>query len=94
MHVGNYSLFITGLFPGAIARRRARGAPGARFYEELGRASYRVAAKDRVARQCEMGGVYDGLAEGFGEARRGLNRMAETLLRIETPKPVFRFRRP
>ncbi len=89
VHVGNYALFITGLFPGAVARRRSRGAPGTRFYEELGRASYRVAAGDRVARQWKMDDVYGGLAEGFGKARAGLNRMAKTLLRIEPPRPLL-----
>jgi len=83
VHVGNYSLFITGLFPRVVARRVARGAPGSRFYEELGRASYRIAASDRVARQCRLEEIYGGLAEGFAEARMALNRMAETLLKLE-----------
>jgi hypothetical protein len=42
MHIGNYSLFLTGVFPERIrARAEQRGFPDLRYYESLGRSQYR-----------------------------------------------------
>ena len=39
-HIGNHSLFFSGVFPGRIrARAERRGFPGLQYYRELGRAS-------------------------------------------------------
>jgi hypothetical protein len=36
-HVGNYSLFLTGIFHENTQRRSLRGAPDLKFYEQIGR---------------------------------------------------------
>ncbi len=89
VHVGNYSLFITGIFRERIEKRNLRGAPDCSFYEDLGRANFRAAASHRVARQCQLHTVYDQLASGFRDFRLGLNRLAETLLSFDPPQPIL-----
>ncbi len=82
--LGDYTLFLTGMFPGNIERRRSRrGAPGCSFYEEMGRASYRAAAGHEVARHRGLTGVFNGLAEQFHEVRLALNQLAERLLNLD-----------
>jgi hypothetical protein len=82
-HVGNYSLFLTGIFPENIARRSRRGAPGCSFYEEMGRASYRAVAGHQTARHWGLTDVFNGLAEQFHEVRLALNRLADCLLNLD-----------
>ncbi len=89
VHVGNYSLFITGIFRETIERRSSRGAPDCRFYEEMGSANFQVAARCNEAKQCELSGVYDRLGSGFHEVRLGLNRLAENLLSFDAPQPIL-----
>ena len=36
-HIGNYSLFITGIFHENTQRRSLRGGPDMKFYEQIGR---------------------------------------------------------
>ena len=82
-HVGNYSLFLTGIFPENIARRSRRGAPGCSFYEEMGRASYRAVASHQVARHWGLTDVFNGLADQFHEVRIALNQLAERLMNLD-----------
>src|SRR3989475_8691944 len=45
-HLGNYSLWLAGLFPDYIAARRTRaGGPDLPYYDELGRQGYRLASQ-------------------------------------------------
>ena len=49
-HIGNHSLFLTGVFPDRIRfRAEKRGFPDLRSYEALGRANFRVASDHRFA---------------------------------------------
>ena len=82
-HVGNYSLFISGIFHENAQRRSARGGPNLAFYEEMGRRSYEIAADDATAKRCELNDVYGGLAERFHDVRVALNRLAEELLNLD-----------
>ncbi len=82
-HVGNYALFLTGIFHEAIDRRsRRRGAPDCTFYEEVGRTNFRVAAGHEVARRCELSAIFDLLAAEFRAIRLALNRLADRLLNL------------
>src|SRR5256884_4018202 len=46
VHLGNYSLWLAGLFPDYIAARRSRrGGPDLPYYDALGRQGYRLAAE-------------------------------------------------
>lgn len=82
-HVGNYSLFITGIFHETVQSRSQRGAPDVNFYEDVGRSNFRVAAGHQVARSCALTEVFERLADGFHEARLALNRLSDSLLHID-----------
>lgn len=82
-HVGNYSLFITGIFHECVARRSRRGGPDCSFYEEMGRSSFKRAASHEVARSAELSGVYEVLGEQFHGVRLALNRLADQLINLD-----------
>jgi hypothetical protein len=79
-HVGNYALFISGIFYESIASRSQRGAPNCSFYEDMGRSSFHAVATHDVARRYEMSGLFKKLASQFHECRIALNRLADELL--------------
>src|SRR2546427_11652956 len=58
-HLGNYSLWLAGLFPDYIAARRSRkGGPDLPYYDELGRQGFRLAAGHRRSGQFGAGPPY------------------------------------
>jgi len=82
-HVGNYALFLSGIFHESVQHRNSsRGAPDFAFYENIGRMNFKVVANHAVARSCDLSGIYDALAERFHEVRLALNRLADGLLNI------------
>src|SRR5256712_4974875 len=49
-HLGNYSLWLAGLFPDYVAARRTRaGGPALPYYDGPGRHGYDLASRDRFA---------------------------------------------
>lgn len=82
-HMGNYSLFLTGIFPETVQHRAVRGAPDVGYYEQLGRASFKAAAGHRVARTAELSEIYERLALHFHEVRLALNRLSDSLLHLD-----------
>jgi len=82
-HVGNYSLFVSGIFHENMERRSRRGGPGVDFYEQVGRANYHQASAHAVARRCELKDVFEELAERFHDVRLALNRLSDQLLNLD-----------
>ena len=82
-HVGNYSLFLTGIFHENTQRRSRRGAPDLAFYEKIGRTNYQLVASHATARRCELDDVYEELADRFREVRLALNRLSDQLLNLD-----------
>ncbi len=76
-HVGNYALFISGIFYENIESRSQRGAPSCLFYEDMGRANFRAVATHDVARRYELSDLFKKLANHFHECRLALNRLAD-----------------
>lgn len=77
-HLGEFALWLSGLFPDHItARVRRRGAPGLDYYEHLGARGFRAAADSRVAAGNGMDVVYRRCADGFPGLRVALNRVAD-----------------
>jgi hypothetical protein len=82
-HIGNHSLFMSGVFPERIRHRAEyKGAPDLKYYEELGVASYRAARDHRLAYKYDVAEVYDVLAERFQTTRRALNDLGDRLITI------------
>jgi len=82
-HVGNYSLFLTGIFHENTQRRSLRGAPDLAFYEQIGRTNYQLVASHATARRCELSAVYEELADRFRAVRLALNRLSDSLLNLD-----------
>ena len=82
-HVGNYSLFISGIFHENTQRRSLRGAPDLKFYEQIGRTNFQMVASHATARRCELNDVYEELAGRFREVRLALNQLSEQLLNLD-----------
>ena len=82
-HVGNYSLFVSGVFRETVESRAQRGGPDVGFYEDMGRSSYKAAADHQVARTASLSGVLDQLAGSFHEVRLALNRLADSLIHLD-----------
>jgi hypothetical protein len=80
-HLGNFSLWLAGLFPDFIAaRRRRRGGPDLPYFDELGRQGYRLAANHRLAERFGLAGIYALAAERFPAVRQALNRLSDRVL--------------
>ena len=82
-HAGNYSLFLSGIFPATVQRRSERGAPDFTYYEDVGRMNYKVVAGHTYARTAELGDIYNNLADQFHNVRLALNHLSDTLLNID-----------
>ena len=85
-HIGNQSLFLSGVFPDRIRFRADRnGAPGLTYYEGLGRTNFRVASDHRLARKYDLDGIFNTLAERFQETRLALNDLRDRLVSLGEP---------
>jgi hypothetical protein len=80
LHLGNYALWLTGIFPDRIRARRARrGGPDLGYYEELGQRGYAAAREHQMAEWAGLDDVLSTTAERFSEVRRALNRVRRDL---------------
>ena len=84
-HIGNYSLFISGIFHENTQRRSLRGGPDIEFYEQVGRTNYQLVSSHAVARRCELDDVFEGLADRFRDVRLALNQLSDRLLNLDDP---------
>ena len=83
VHMGNYSLFLAGVFPDRIRfRSEAKGFPDLKYYEGVGRTQYRVASDHRLAHRYDLTNVFSTLSERFGTTRQALNDIAERLFSL------------
>src|SRR5262249_50054050 len=87
-HIGNYSLFISGIFHENTQRRSLRGGPDIEFYEQVGRTNYQLVSSHAAARRCELDDVFEGLADRFHDVRLALNQLSDQLLNLDDdPRP-------
>lgn len=79
VHLGNFSLWLTGIFPDYIAARRSRkGGPPMPYYEALGRSGFLMASDHRLAGG--LGPVLRSAGERFAELRVALNRLSDRMI--------------
>ena len=80
-HLGNYALWLSGVFPDHIEHRRwRRGGPDLDYYEEMGRRGFRLAADHRLAEDHGLATLYATAAERFGLLRAALNDVSDALV--------------
>jgi len=94
-HLGNYSLWLAGLFPDWVEQReRRRGGPDLAYYDRMGAGGYWTASRSGEARGLQLEGVLAGLGRDFTNARVALNRVSERYLWPSAGDPSDRmFRR-
>lgn len=93
-HLGNFSLWLVGLFPDYVeTRRRRRGAPSIDYYERMGATGYRAAARSREAEALGIGTVMEGVGRRFGDVRSALNQVSDRYLWPGSGDPVARLLR-
>ncbi|MGQ0561302.1 MAG: hypothetical protein ACT443_05445 [Gemmatimonadota bacterium] len=77
-HLGDFALWLSGIFPDYItARVQRRGAPPIQYYESLGASGYRNAAHHNAAQRNGMDQVYRDCAAAFPDLRVALNSIAD-----------------
>lgn len=82
-HIGNHSLFLSGVFPQRIRyRAEKKGFPDLRYYEQLGQSNFRIASDHRLAERYDLAPIYATLADRFQETRKALNDMSERLVSL------------
>jgi hypothetical protein len=87
-HIGNYALFLTGLYRERIRyRTERRAAPGLDYYEHIGQASFETASRSRLAGEFELAPVFDKLGCWFHQIRVALNDLADRYLFIGECEP-------
>jgi len=80
-HLGNYALWLSGMFPDFLAgRHHRRGAPDLDYFEEVGRRGYQLAADHRLATEHGLVTLYSAAAERFPLLRVALNRVSDRTL--------------
>ncbi len=90
VYIGNYILFMTGIFPEYIQQRtERRAAPQMYFYEHLGSVNYRSASKQRRAFTDGTSEIFWQLSEMFHVIRLALNELADRLVFIESPRMIL-----
>lgn len=91
VHLGNFSLWLSGLFPDYVTyRERRKGAPGLSYFEDMGRSGYSMAADDPHAGFASLDGVFRDMARTFGPLRRALNEFSDRYVQPCPTSPVDR----
>lgn len=92
-HIGDYTLFWTGIYPEALPRLQSRGSKDSLIdFEAQGRESYRIASRFEEQPFEDEAAVLKRLSDDFELCRKGLNRVreewdvlpAETMQRYES----------
>ena len=80
VHLGNFALWLAGVFPDHITHRvRRRGAPPLSYYDELGATGFRTAAATDVALRHGLGDLFVRFADQFSSVRSALNSLSDAL---------------
>jgi hypothetical protein len=93
-HLGNFSLWLSGLFPDFIeARVRRRGAPPIGYYEAMGATGYTMASSSPEAGALGLESIFKDVSRHFSTVRVALNRVADRYLHPTGGDPVDRLLR-
>ena len=103
-HLGNYALWLSGIFPDFIEQRRwRRGGPDLDYYEEMGRRGFQLAADHRLAEEHGLATLYRHGGRSLRLLRTALNAVSDTLFfpNVHSPERLmrqvrdeFRWKRP
>ena len=77
VHLGEYALWLAGIFPEYIAARRLKGGPGVPYYDALGSRGYGLASDHALADVTGLESVFRTAAERFPALRGALNGVSD-----------------
>lgn len=81
VHLGNYALWLAGLFPDYIAARRLRrGGPDVSYYDTLGRRGFGLASDHVLAEPYGLDAILREASARFSTLREALNGMSERVM--------------
>ena len=81
VHLGDFSLWLSGVFPDFIGSRvHRRGAPPIKYYEQMGVAGYAMASESPEAATMGVGSVFSEVSRQFSRVRVALNRISDRYL--------------
>src|SRR5512139_1809810 len=76
-HLGNYALWLGGLFPDRVEERHwRRGGPDLEYYDEMGQRGFALAAQHRLAKQYGLEALFEAASERFPRIRAALNQVS------------------
>jgi len=93
VHLGNYALWLAGLFPDYIAARQLRKAgPGVDYYDALGRRGFGMASDHALAGEYGLVAVLRTAAERFPSLRGALNGVSDRVFfpNFSSPDRILR----
>lgn len=84
-HLGNYTLFLTGLFPTYVYHRTKYHppAPDFSYYEMVGSNNFRLAAQHAHAERMQLSETLELLGRCFKRVRMALNHVAENYMHLD-----------
>lgn len=88
-HIGNYTLFITGVFHDRVESRSRRGAPDMEYFENMGATNFAIAAEHSMAREHSLTPIFRELGERFHDIRLALNDTAERHMHLDEPSTLI-----
>ncbi len=81
VHLGNYALWLSGIFPERIAAQQIRrGGPDLSYYESLGGRGFAEASEHRLAERTGLEDILRTAAERAHQIRVALNQVSEQLV--------------
>jgi len=94
VHMGDFALWMSGLFPDYLeARTRRKGAPPISYFEELGATGYRGASESLEAGERGIETVLRDVVNQFSAVRTALNRISDRHFWPDSGNPVGRLLR-
>jgi hypothetical protein len=92
-HLGNFALWLAGLFPDFLEARTRKGGPPLGYYERMGITGYRMAADSPQAGSLGVDDLYRDVSSHFSGVRSALNRISDRYLWPDSGDPVGRLLR-
>jgi len=84
-HLGNYALFLTGVFPDQVYHRAKYHppAPDFSYYEQVGSANFQRASQHRIAEKYRLADILYLLGQQFRQVRLALNHLTDSFLHLD-----------
>ena len=92
-HLGNFALWLAGLFPDYLEARMRKGGPPIDYYERVGSSGYRMAAESPQAGTLGVEQIFVDVSNHFSGVRTALNRISDRYLWPGSGDPVARLLR-